>query len=75
MKKLVLSATFMLASFGAFAANGEVKSNNGITSVKNSVEIVTISNTNEVNEQPVTCTITVSAVVVEFSVSWCCANC
>jgi hypothetical protein len=35
MKKIVLTATFTLATLGAFAANGQVKSNHAIIPVKN----------------------------------------
>jgi hypothetical protein len=43
MKKLILSITFVLASFGAFASNGDVKSNNTIVPIKNNIEIVNTS--------------------------------
>jgi hypothetical protein len=69
MKKVLLTATFVLASFGAFASNAAVKSN-AIVPVKNNVEVKSVD-----KKQPVTCTVTVSVVVAEFSVSWCCANC
>jgi hypothetical protein len=35
MKKIVLTATFTLASLGALAANGQVKSNHAFIPVKN----------------------------------------
>jgi hypothetical protein len=70
MKKLVLTATFMLASFGAFAANNEVKSNNTIVPVKNNVEVVNTSN--KTLKVKGTCTISVDFVVIGFSYSWEC---
>jgi hypothetical protein len=70
MKKLVLTATFMLASFGAFAANGEIKSNNTIVPVKNNVEVVNTSNkTLKVKE---ICTVSIDFGVIGFSYSWDC---
>jgi hypothetical protein len=70
MKKLVLSATFMLASFGAFAANSEVKSNKVVLPVKNNIELAKV----EYKKHPVMCTVGVSY-IIEFSITWCCANC
>jgi hypothetical protein len=74
MKKVLLTATFVLASFGAFAANATVKSNNAIVPAKNSVEIVNISNktVNVEIQKPGTCTVGVNLGIISFSYSWEC---
>jgi hypothetical protein len=74
MKKLVLTAAFMLASFGAFAANNDVKSNTGIAPVKNNVEIVSISDNLSVDvlKAPPTCTLGINLGIVSFSYTWEC---
>jgi hypothetical protein len=46
MKKIVLTASFVLASIGAFATNTDIKSNNTIVPVKNKVKFINISNKN-----------------------------
>jgi hypothetical protein len=43
MKKILITATFVLASLGAFAAKNDVKSNMRIIPLKNKLEIVKIS--------------------------------
>jgi hypothetical protein len=72
MKNLLLTATFVLASFSSFAANTDSKSNDIVVPVKNTIEVVT----NAVEKQKeVTCTVEVNVVFASFSVSWCCAGC
>lgn len=72
MKKVLLTATFVLASFGAFASNTNAKVNSVVIPAKNNVDVVKYV---DEKEKEVTCTVTISAGFVEFSVSWCCANC
>ncbi len=64
----------MLASFGAFASNGEVKSNNGITSIKNDIEIK-----NELNktlqldiQMAVNCDSNIDTGLFVITIVWCC---
>ena len=71
MKKLVLTAAFVMASFGAFASNNDVKSNNTIVPVKNNVEIVNSSNVDETKAAPI-CTVGINLGVISFSYSWEC---
>jgi hypothetical protein len=70
MKKLVLTAAFMLASFGAFAANNDLKSNTGVAPVKNNVELAKVDSV----KHPVMCSVSIGY-IIEFSVTWCCADC
>jgi hypothetical protein len=70
MKNLLLTATFVLASFSSFAAKADVKSNNAVTPVKNTIEVVKTLNTDE--RAPATCSVSISIVFVSFSYSWEC---
>jgi hypothetical protein len=73
MKKVLLTATFVLASFGAFASNAAVKSN-AIVPVKNNLEVMNISNSLNADEQKQapTCTVSVNLGIVSFSYTWEC---
>jgi hypothetical protein len=70
MKKLVLTATFALASLGAFAANSEVKSKHAIIPVKNNVEI-TIARA--VLHKQIVCSVSVGIGILEITIIWDCS--
>ena len=74
MKKLVLTAAFVMASFGAFASNNDVKLNNGIATVKKNVEIA-----NNLNKTlkiylkvPVNCDANIDTGLFTIVIVWCC---
>ena len=69
MKKLVLTAAFVMASFGAFASNNDVKLKNTIVPVKNNVEIVNNSNVDETKTAHF-CKVTVDLGVISFYYLW-----
>jgi hypothetical protein len=73
MKKIIVTAFFVLASFSSFA-NSNAISNSSIVPVKDKIEVVNISNTNliEDKQKEIVCTYTISLGFVSFSYSWDC---
>jgi hypothetical protein len=74
MKKILLTTTFVLVSFGAFAANNHVKPNNSIVTTKNNVKIVNISNKN-LNvylKVPASCDANIDTGLFTIIIVWCC---
>jgi hypothetical protein len=68
MKKLVLTATFALATLGAFAANGEVKSNNPIVPVKNNIAVLK----DKFTKHPLYCAVSVDLGIITVTFNWEC---
>ena len=71
MKKLVLTAAFVMASFGAIASNNDMKLNNNIVPVKNNVQIV--NKTLKIYlKVPVNCDANINTGLFTIVIVWCC---